>query len=188
MFKNVILTSEEPNKYADVEVECLVVDDMKEFVTSYVKYKLKAGKKPIYARKTALVEARLGNIGEEADTRPRVERNGKIYTIGETKGRVKVEGSMIVKNPDKEEYIVKPDKFSSKYASTSTPGIYKPISQNVKLIELDQDIAFKAPWGEEMLGIKGAYLNIDNMDDVYAIQNEAFKKTYTISESESEMQ
>ena len=64
-------------------------------------------------KKTARVSARLGKIGEEVDTRPRVRRDGKVYVIGETKGKVKVEGSMIVQNPDGEEYIVKPDKFDA---------------------------------------------------------------------------
>ena len=86
---------------------------------------------------------------------------------------------MIVKNPDGEEYIVKPDKFASKYRATSEKGVYKPTDGPIKYVEIDQDIAFTAPWGEEMYGVKGAVLNISSLDDVYAIQNEAFSKTYT---------
>ncbi len=126
-----------------------------------------------------MVTAREGKLGEEVDTRPRVERDGKIYVIGETKSKVKIEGSMIVKNPDGEEYIVKPDAFEKKYKATSTKGVYEPIAEPIKYVVLKYDIAFKAPWGEDMYGVKGAVLNVSNIDDVYAIQNEAFNKTYT---------
>ena len=101
-----------------------------------------------------------------------------MYVIGETTGEVKVEGSMIVKNPDGEEYIVKPDKFASKYRATSEKGVYKPTDGPIKYVKIDQDIAFTASWGE-MYGAEGAVLNISSLDDVYVIQNEAFSKTYT---------
>ena len=173
--KKLILTSLNKEEYPDKEVECVVVKDMK----AYVQYLLENGAKIRYAQKTASVSARVGVVGEEVDTRPRVERDGHVYVIGETKGKVKVEGSMIVKNPDGEEYIVKPDKFASKYRATSEKGVYKPTDGPIKYVEIDQDIAFTAPWGEEMYGVKGAVLNISSLDDVYAIQNEAFSKTYT---------
>ena len=173
--KKLILTSLNKEEYPDKEVECVVVKDMK----VYTQYLLENGAKVRYAQKTATVSARVGVVGEEVDTRPRVERDGKIYAIGETKGKVKVEGSMIVKNPDGEEYIVKPEKFESKYRPTSEKGVYKPTDGPIKYIVLEQDIAFTAPWGEDMFATKGAALNISSLDDVYAIQNEAFRKTYT---------
>lgn len=154
--KKLTLTSLNKEEYPDKEVECVVVKDMK----AYVQYLLKNGAKVRYAQKTVPVSARVG-------------------VVGETKGKVKVEGSMIVKNPDGEEYIVKPDKFASKYRATSEKGVYKPTDGPIKYVEIDQDIAFTAPWGEEMYGVKGAVLNISSLDDVYAIQNEAFSKTYT---------
>ena len=172
--KKLILTSLNKEEYPDKEVECVVVKDMK----AYVQYLLENGAKIRYAQKTASVSARVGVVGEEVDTRPRVERDGHVYVIGETTGEVKVEGSMIVKNPDGEEYIVKPEKFESKYRPTSEKGVYKPTDGPIKYIVLEQDIAFTASWGE-MYGAEGAVLNISNLDDVYAIQNEAFSKTYT---------
>lgn len=172
--KKLTLTSLNKEEYPDKEVECVVIKDMK----AYVQYLLENGAKIRYAQKTASVSARVGVIGEEVDTRPRVERDGHVYVIGETTGEVKVEGSMIVKNPDGEEYIVKPDKFASKYRATSEKGVYKPTDGPIKYVKIDQDIAFTASWGE-MYGAEGAVLNISNLDDVYAIQNEAFSKTYT---------
>ena len=173
--KKLTLTSLNKEEYPDKEVECVVVKDMKAYVQRLL---VEKGAEVRRAQKTASVSARVGVVGEEVDTRPRVERDGQVYVIGETKGKVKVEGSMIVKNPDGEEYIVKPDEFASKYRATSEKGVYKPTNGPIKYVEIDQDIAFTAPWGEEMYGVKGAVLNISS-DGVYAIQNEAFSKTYT---------
>lgn len=177
--KTLKLSSLNPQDYPDMNIECQIVDDMKEFVGYYTEELAKRGEYPKEARKTSLVVARPGVVGEEVDTRPRVERDGKIYVIGETKGKVKVEGSMVVKNPDGEEYIVKPEAFGKKYRPTDKEGVYEPIAEPIKYVTLQHDIAFKAPWGEDMYGVKGAALNVSNLDDVYAIQNEAFNKTYT---------
>lgn len=40
-----------------------------------------------------------------------------------------------------------------------------------------------APWGELMYGLKGSVLNVTDLDNIYAIQNEAFSKTYTLIDS-----
>lgn len=173
--KDLILTSLNRNKYPDKKIECVFVKDIK----VYVKFRLENGAKVKRAQKTASVKARVGVLGEEVDTRPRVERDGKIYVIGETKGKVKVEGSRIVENPDGEEYIVLPDKFAKKYSPTSQKGVYKPNDGPIDYIKVEEDIAFTAPWGEDMYAIKGAVLNITNSDDIYAIQNVAVEKTYT---------
>lgn len=86
---------------------------------------------------------------------------------------------MIVKNPDGEEYIVKPETFARKYKKTEQKGVYQPVSDPIKYVTLKNDIVFMAPWGEEMFGVKGAALNVSNLDDIYVIQNEAFNKTYS---------
>ena len=177
--KTLKLSSLNPAEYPDIEVECEVIDDMKAYAEALIEYQKSQGVKVESAKKTGRVTARLGKIGEEFDTRRRVRRDGKVYVIGETKGKVKVEGSMIVQNPDGEEYIVKPDKFDAKYKATETPGVYEPKDQPIKYIPITKDITFLAPWGEEMFGVKGAVLNVSNLDDIYAIQNEAFEKTYT---------
>lgn len=177
--KKLKLISLNKEEYPDIEIDCQVIDNMKEFAQYYIEQLTNMGEYPKKAQKTAKVTARPGVIGEKVDTRPRVERDGKIYVIGETKGEVKVEGSMVVTNPDGEQYIVKPEAFAKKYKETKQEGVYEPIAEPIKFIILRHDIAFKAPWGEDMFGVKGAALNISSLDDIYAIQNEAFKKTYT---------
>ncbi|MBO7528132.1 MAG: hypothetical protein J6T74_09645 [Clostridia bacterium] len=180
------LHSLNPQEYPDIEIECIAIEDMRAFTEQYISQLGLKGVYPKSAQKTASVFARLGIIGEEVDTRPRVERDGKIYVIGETKGKVKIAGSMIVTNPDGEEYIVKPEMFAKKYKPTSKEGVYEPISCPIKYIITEKDIAFKASWGEDMFAVKDAALNVTDLDEVYAIQNDAFKKTYTtIDEKEN---
>lgn len=183
--KTLVLSSLNKEEYPDKEVDCKVVDDMKDYASKLVQEAIANGGVRV-AKKTVKVKARLGKIGEEVDTRPRVERDGKVYVIGETKGKVKVEGSMIVVNPDGEEYIVKPEAFAKKYEATAEEGVYLPVAAPISYVILLEDIAFKAPWGEDMYGCKGAALNVSSLDDVYAIQNEAFAKTYTEIEREDE--
>ena len=125
-----------------------------------------------------MVEARKGEIGEEIDTRPRVRYQGNLYAIDETKGKVKVEGSMIVKNPDGEEYIVKPEQFEKKYKPTNKEGVFEPIAAPIEYVTVNDNICFEPHWGGYMFGVKGCALNVSNLDEVYAIQNEAFDKTY----------
>ena len=176
------LTSLNPEAYPDEEVECRIIDDME----SYIKALIQQKQKVQTAQKNAVVTARPGKIGEKVDTRPRVERNGKIYVFGETKSEVTIDGSMIVKNPDGEEYIVTPKTFAEKYQETETPGVYKSVSKPINYIVLQENVVFKAPWGTEMFALKGGVLNVSNIHKVYAIQNEAFNKTYaTLSKNQS---
>lgn len=114
--KKLTLFSLNESEYPSLEIECKFVNELKELVLNYV---LNKKANPVnVAKKIAPVTARLGTIGEKIDTRPRVERDGKIYVIGETMETVKIEGSMIVCNPDGEEYIIKPDAFVQRYAKT----------------------------------------------------------------------
>ena len=164
-------------EYPDTEVDCIVVEDMPTFMKEYVESKVELGVLPKVAQKTALISARVGHVGEVVDTRVRISKNGKMYVIGETLNKVTVEDSMIVKNPDGEEYILKPEKFASRYEKTEN-GLYRPLSDPIKYIIMDKDIAFMAPWGEQMFAVSGAAINISSENEIYAIQNEAFKSTY----------
>ena len=172
------LYSLDRSKYPNRDVECKDIPDIKTYATTFVEYLKEQGIEPQYAQKTVPVTAREGIVGEQVDTRPRANYDGQMYTIEETKNSVKVEGSKVVKNPDGEEYIVKPEAFDKKYTEIS-PGEYQPVSSPIKYVILQEDIVFPAPWGGEMLGLKGAALNITNLDDIYAIQNSAFESTYT---------
>lgn len=173
------LNSLNKDEYPDIFVDCLVIDDLPLSVAKYMDKLDSQGEGLNIAQKTVKVKARKGVVGEQVDTRPRVERDGKIYVIGETKGTVKVEGSMIVTNPDGEEYIIKPDVFNQKYIATSEVGVYMPVSKPVQYLIIDKDISFTAPWGETMYATKGSSIIVASFTDIYAVTNEAFKKTYS---------
>lgn len=174
-FKKLTLLSVNKNDYPDLEIKCKIISN----ISTYVRQLIDNGQKIHYAQKTSSVIARAGIMGEEIDTRPRVTRQNKLYVIGETKSKVKVKGSMVVTNPDGEQYIVEPDKFKNKYSTTSKKGVFKPIEAPIKYILINEDIVFTAPWGEEMYCTQGGVLNITNLDDIYAIQNMPFNTTYT---------
>lgn len=173
------LYSANPDEYPNLDIQCKVVDDMETYVMNLLAEMEARGQYPETAKKTATVRAHEGQIGEEVDTRVRTYVDDKEYFLSETKNKVSVEGSMIVTNPDGEEYIVKPDKFAVRYQETDTPGVYLPVAEPIKYIICPENITFKAPWGEEMVAVKGAALNITCLQEIYAIQNAAFEKTYS---------
>ena len=172
------INSLDKDAYPDREVECLVIEDMAEYTAKRIAELKKQGKGLKTAQKTIPVVARKGVIGEEVDTRPRVEYDGEKYVIGETRARVKVEGSMIVTNPDGEEYIVRPQTFASKYKETEQEGVYMPLAKPIQYFTIDENISFTAPWGETEYATKGAVIVVMSPTDIYAVTNEAFKNTY----------
>ena len=172
MQKIIKLISTNKNQFEDITVNCKVVD-----IKKYVKNELKT-KQIKQAKKYFIVKAKQAEVGEKVFTRPIVERNGKEYYLDETKNIVKEKGSMIIINPMGEEYIVKPDDFVKKYKETDKENTYFAVGDAIDYIELTEDIVFIAPWGQEMIGLKGGVLNITNLNDIYSIQNTCFKNTY----------
>jgi hypothetical protein len=169
------LTSLNPEKYPDLEVEFKTIDDIKSYAEKIV------NKSSVqFAQKTALVKARLGVLNEEVDTRARVIYNNLLYLIDETKSKVTIDNAMVVTNPDGEEYIIKQDKFIKRYRSTEKKDIYLPIADTIKYIIINENIVFEAPWGKNMFAVKGAALNITDSKDIYCIQNCLFESTYSI--------
>lgn len=143
----------------------------------------------ITAQKTAVVSARAPQLGEEVDTNPRCVIDGKTYTFSETK-RVITEkdielNSVLVKNPDGEEYVLKGEKFVRTYDEVE--GGYQPVDMPRKFVTITKNISFKAPWGEKMFAPKGSKLCIQNLDsrDVYSVTNSAFDSTYQEIENEN---
>ncbi len=177
MEKSLNLISQDKS-YPDIIVGFKVVEDIK----AYVQQKIAEGAKTFTSKKTVLVKAVEGEVGQEVDTRPRCSRDGKIYAFDETKSVVKVAGSMIVKNPDGENYIVKPNDFANKYAPTAQPGVYEPLGAPITGLRVEEDICFTAPWGSDIFAPKGAVLNITNLDNIYSITDMAFAKTYTLEQ------
>ena len=87
-------------------------------------------------------------------------------------------GDYIVQNPTGEEYVTSKDEFEQRYQQTEQPGVYEPISPPVRVVELDDNVRFQAPWGEEMRIKAGGVLVIQDSGEIYGIQREEFQKTY----------
>ncbi len=48
----------------------------------------------------------------------------------------------------------------------------------MKVVELQENVRFQAPWGEEMRIRAGGVLVIKDSGDIYGIQREEFQDTY----------
>ena len=46
-------------------------------------------------------------------------------------------------------------------------------------MQINEDISFMAPWGEEQVIKAGSFLNVTDYDDIYGIAREEFIKTYS---------
>ncbi len=140
----------------------------------YVNQKLANGIKPQLYAKTARITARPGKIGEEVITR-------MAGGYQETKNTVKEAGDMIARNPSGEEYIIPAKTFAKKYEiDPSNPKLYRPKGGAQEFLFLQEDVEFKAPWGEEMSIKAGGVLNITDRatGDIYGIQRKEFNETY----------
>jgi hypothetical protein len=91
------------------------------------------------------------------------------------------EGDKIITGPKGEEYIIRKEKFDGLYQTDpNNPNRY--ISSNViKAKVLTEDTEITAPWGEKQRAAKGGMVaqRVGNPDDVYLIEEGAFKATYS---------
>ena len=145
-------------------------------IYAYVMQKLNDGAITQRYIKTVKIQARKGILGEEIVTKM---SNGHI----ETKSVVKTEGDMIITNPSGEQYRISAEMFEKRYTpDTEKAGWYfsKPVPQTMMFI--DEDISFKAHWGEDMHIKAGGVLNITDMErgEIYGIQLPEFKETYVL--------
>lgn len=149
----------------------------------YVLNSMFSGKEVKEFAKFARIKAVQGEIGQEVVT---VMENG----LEETKNVVKTdeetgEPGWIVTNPSGEQYIVENSVFKKKYEKDpENPEQYKPKGAPVFAIQVDENISFIAPWGEQMNIAKGGYLIINAPDDIYGIQEKEFNETYKPTDKE----
>ncbi|MGN1227579.1 MAG: hypothetical protein ACI4TX_02955 [Christensenellales bacterium] len=171
----ITLYSLNPEQYEDTLWDFEIIENTREELDKI------ADSKVIYAKKTAIVQARKAKVGEVVDTRPRVNVNGKLYTFSETKqvvteDKVK-DGAIIVKNPDGEEYLIASlEKFEKRYKACE--GGFQAIGEAMPFRIAKEDCAIQTSWGEIQYVLKGSALNVANMDDIYSVTNVAFESTY----------
>ena len=92
-------------------------------------------------------------------------------------------GDFIVTNPSGEQYVIGEEKFKSKYEPIADqPGTFKATGEPIKAIQIDSDISFKAPWGEDMNMRTGDYIVDAGNGDRYGIAQKEFNETYVSTE------
>ncbi len=149
-------------------------------VLKFVKQGLANGSlTPQKAEKIARIYARDGIVGEEIRTIMADGLEETVNVVKEDPETHKVD--KVVTNPGKEQYIVPASKFEQKYeVDPENPEMYKPKGGPVTVTQIDQNIAFKASWGEDMQIKSGGYLVITSYTDIYGIQEKEFNETYRI--------
>jgi hypothetical protein len=123
------------------------------------------------AQKTAQVKAEKVPPGTVVET---ILASGKIETT-KTAGE---NGGYRVTNPTGEQYLVDTAKFEKIYEAAEVPGMFKPKPDPRRVIRIGENVAFTAPWGEEMRIAAGGVLVMETPRKVYGIQPDEFKKTY----------
>jgi hypothetical protein len=125
-----------------------------------------------WAQNTAKVKAEFVPAGTVVET---IMADGHVETT-KTAG---ADGGYKVTNPTGEQYLVDPAKFEKRY-QPSAPGIYEPKFDPVQVVRIEESVAFKAPWGEDMRIKAGGALVNGGGNDVYGIQPEEFEATYSM--------
>ena len=184
--KKLMLHSLNVSEYSDLEIECLKVENIKEYVEMYLAYNAIHNKKTGQARISTYVKAHQAKMGEIVDNRPIVERNGKRYIIGNTVTKIKDNGLMVVQNLNGECEVVNQNDFAKKYKPTNESGIYKVDENPILFVMLHQDIAFTSSNGKTVYGLKGGVLNITDLDNISVIQKENFKNMYVEQQKNEE--
>lgn len=129
------------------------------------------------AQKTARVKAELVVPGTVVDT---IMANG-LHETSKTAGP---DGGYRVTAHTGEQYLVDKAKFEKLYDITDAEGVYAPKPSPRKVLPVgDRDVAFTAPWGEPMRIASGGVLVNGGKGDVYGIQPEEFKATYSFTPS-----
>ncbi|MCS5595685.1 MAG: hypothetical protein NZ828_00365 [Alphaproteobacteria bacterium] len=122
------------------------------------------------AQKTAQVLAEKVPAGTIVET---IMADGRIETT-KTAGEG---GGYRVTNPDGEQYLVDTAKFEKIYDDLGN-GAYAPKPDPRKVVDVERNVSFKAPWGEDMRIKSGGALVYGGPNDVYGIQPDEFKATY----------
>lgn len=153
-------------------MEFKYIDNLKEYVNNL----FIQGKKAKLFIKKATVMARPAVIGEEVITYIKDKETKQL--IEETRQVIKDENVVVVTNPGGEIYAIHKETFEKNYFKGENEGEYIAKATPRKLIQINENISFEAPWGGKMEIQAGGWLNLDNMDKIYGINPEEFYETH----------
>lgn len=124
------------------------------------------------AQKTAKVKAEKVEPGTVVET---VLADGRVET-SKTAGP---EGGYRVTNPTGEQYLVDTAKFESIYETADENGFFVPKPDPRKVMNVEENVAFTAPWGTPMYIKKDGVLVHGGVKDIYGIQPDEYAETYS---------
>ncbi|MBO4412986.1 MAG: hypothetical protein J5779_03125, partial [Clostridia bacterium] len=130
--------------------------------------------------KTANITAVKGKVGQAVKT---IMKDGFTETTNVVSYDVETgEPDWIVTQASGEQMVVNDTKFKSLYEkSDATAGEeIKPLGKFRSMIRLDEDVAFKASWGDMQYIKKGGVLVVLANNDIYGIQKEEFEQSYKV--------
>lgn len=173
-------------------------------ILEYVKEGLKNGTLvPRKAEKFARITARPGVKGEKViswtvdkDEKPIVEKIDYVSLDEKTKkpGWVATKlgddlQPVIDKHGHKNQWIIGDEKFQKKYEldRKGKYTVFRPTGGIQIFVEITEDIIVQQ-WGKEMKVAKGGYINITDVNDMYAISKRDFDDTYRFVDETPEQQ
>ncbi len=127
------------------------------------------------SQKTAKVMAEKVESGTVVET---VLADGRV----ETSKMAGPEGGYRVTNPTGERYLVDTAKFESIYDAAAENGVFTPKPDPRKVVSLEENVAFTAPWGSPMYIKGGGVLVHGGVKDIYGIQPDEYAETYSKTE------
>lgn len=144
-----------------------------ENINDYVRNLIENGVEVISAKKTAIVQARQGTVGEVVTTD--IDKTTNVVKLDDETGRP----GWVVTNPGGEEYVLSDSKFSELYEETDKPGEYAKKAIQL-LVPCEKTVEFEPSWGGSFTIEAGGYFTIDGYQDIAGIQKDVFKQTYGI--------
>ena len=123
--------------------------------------------KAVWAQKSSKVIAEKVPAGTVVET---IMADGHVETT-KTAGP---NGGYKVTNPNGEQYLVDPAKFENRYDVVGEKT-YAPKWDPVRVVRIDEDVTFKAPWGEDMrIKAGGVLVKGSGDNDIYEKQIQGF--------------
>ena len=144
-----------------------------ENINDYVRNLIENGAEVISAKKTAVVQARQGTVGEVVTTD--IDKTTNIVKLDDETGKP----GWVVTNPGGEEYVISDSKFSELYEETDKPGKYAKKAIQL-LVPCEKTVEFEPLWGGSFTVEAGGYFTINGYQDIAGIQKDVFEQTYVI--------
>ena len=142
-------------------------------INDYVRNLIENGAEVISAKKTAVIQARQGTVGEVVTTD--IDKTTNVVKLDDETGRP----GWVVTNPGGEEYIISDSKFSELYEAADKPGEYAKKAIQL-LVPCEKTVEFEPSWGGSFTIEAGGYFTINGYQEIAGIQKDAFEQTYII--------